>query len=195
MSHVYIVAGGPSLGNFDWSLLADKEVIAVNRAFEVLPYAKFIYFSDLRFWNWHHQELLLHSGHMCTGAKRVKHANVENFRFTGMRGLDVNYGGLRSGNNSGYAAINLAYHMGYKIIYLLGFDMKFMNGQSHWHNGYQARSLERVFDKMIKCFDTLVEPLKEVGVEVYNANSESKLECFSKITIEDAFYGCVAQAI
>lgn len=186
MSHVYIVAGGPSLKNFDWSLLEGKEVIAVNRAFEVLPNAQTIYFSDLRFWHWHHSELLSHSGQKYTCAKRVEHASVEKFRFTGMRGMDVNYGGLRSGNNSGYAAINLAYHLGYKTVYLLGFDMKFSGDDSHWHNGYPARSQERIYSKMIDCFDTLVGPLKEVGVVVYNINQDSRIKCFPMMTIKEA---------
>ena len=103
-----------------------------------------------------------------------------------MRGLDPNYGGLRSGNNSGYAAINLAHHLEYTTIYLLGFDMKFSGQDSHWHSGYPATNRERVFEKMIDCFDTLVAPAKELGLTIINANPNSKIKCFPKITIEEA---------
>mgnify|MGYP000049866842 CR=1 FL=1 len=42
----YIVGGGPSLIDFDWTLLDDKFTIALNNAHLVLPEADIIYCTD-----------------------------------------------------------------------------------------------------------------------------------------------------
>lgn len=44
------------------------------------------------------------------------------------------------GLDSGFAALNLAYLRGYKRIGLLGFDFKWDNGKSHFHEGYAAQN-------------------------------------------------------
>ena len=48
----FVVGGGPSLRGFDWDRLAGERVIAVNRAYEVLPKA-IICSMDLGFWKLH----------------------------------------------------------------------------------------------------------------------------------------------
>lgn len=186
MSRFYIVGGGPSLLGFDWSCLKDKRVIAVNRSFEVLPDAECVYFSDLRFWDWHKDSLVKHRAKKISGIRRMSHEAIETYKITGLTGLDMDPGCLRQGNNSGYGAINLAVHLGAKEIILLGFDMQFSSGRSHWHDGYPVLNAERVFRKMMGFFDTLVEPLKQLDVSVLNANPSSLLTAFPKISLEEA---------
>lgn len=185
---IYIAAGGPSLKNFNWRMLEGKRVIAVNRSYEKVPNAEIIYFSDLRFFEWNQRGLLDHSAEKITGSK-LEHSKVTKIKLTGMNGLDLNEGCIKSGNNSGYAAINLAIHKGAKTIVLLGFDMKFApEGDTHWHNGYVVANRERQFTKMLPCFDTISEPLRNAGVSVYNACPDSAIKVFPKITLDEAIY-------
>lgn len=186
---IYVVAGGPSLINFDWPKLDDKRVIVVNRAFQKLPNAEVVYFSDVRFFNMYETELLKHDATLISGS-RLDHASVEKYSLTGIKGLDLTPGCLRSGNNSGYAAINLAVHKFAKRIILLGFDMKFSNDHHHWHDGYHMKGnqlveRERKFSKMIPYFKYLVEPLNDLGIEIINACPDSALEAFPKATINE----------
>ena len=58
----YIIGGGPSLIGFDWSKLDGKFVIAINRAYEVLPNAQIVYFTDDDYYQRHRSEMLAHSG-------------------------------------------------------------------------------------------------------------------------------------
>jgi hypothetical protein len=182
---MYVVAGGPSLHNYDWRRLADKRVIAVNRAYETVPGAEAVYFSDRRFFDWHKTTLLGHAGRLITGAK-MDHPAVERYTLTGHKGLDLTPGCLRSGNNSGYAAINLAVHLGAKIIILLGFDMCFDGQRTHWHSGYVVANRQKQFSKMLPFFDTLKPALDKIGVTVINACSTSQIEAFVKIPLEHA---------
>lgn len=182
---IYVVAGGPSLTGYDWSKLRDKRVIAVNRSYEVLPYAEIVYFSDKRFFHWHEKGLIAHSAVKVTGAK-LEHPEVDNVSFSGRGGLSTVPGVLRSGNCSGYAAINLAIQMGATSIVLLGFDMKFSAGDSHWHDGHPIPNKERQFKKMLPFFETMLRTSRALNVSIINACPESAITCFQKIQLEQA---------
>lgn len=182
-----IVGGGPSLIGFDFSRLAKYNVIAVNRAYEVLPHAQYIYFSDYRFWGWHQDGLLVHQGSKVTGSPiKIKHPDVLHYKLTGYRGIDLRPGKLRGGNSSGYAAINLAVHLNARRIYLFGFDMCAQEGVTHWHNGHLIKTKPTVYaDNMLRYFPTAVKALACLGVEVYNVGIDSKIDCFKKIALTD----------
>ena len=185
----YIVGGGSSLRGFDWGRLCDRRVVAVNRAYEVLPWAEVVYFTDGRFWEHHRANLLDHTGRLVTGAskKHVDHSRVENYRLTGLRGLDRTPGCLRHGNNSGHAALNLLYHFRARWIYLLGFDFCHgVDGSSHWHDGHPHLHRERVFEKMLPHFSDIAVELKVEGICVWNANPDSRLKVFPFCTPQDA---------
>jgi len=180
---IFIVAGGPSLRGYNWNRLKGKRVIAVNRAYETIPWAEVIYFSDLRFFEWHENALLNHKAKKITGS-RLEHPDVERYKITGQKGLDLKPGHLKSGNNSGYAAINLAIHLKAKIIILLGFDMQFDEQGTHWHNGHKIANRERQFSKMIPYFDSIKPALDEAGITVINACINSRIEVFPKVPLE-----------
>lgn len=184
----YCVGGGPSLIGFDWSRLQDKRCIAINRAYEVLPDAEFVYFTDRRFYEWHKIHLLQHKGRLLLGNAGDQNYDpkVEKYRITGHCGLDTRPGHIRHGNNSGYAAINVAYHLGAKRIVLLGYDMRFAkDGKAHWHDGHPAMNRETSIPKMLMWFPHLVVPLRELRIDVVNANMDSAIECFPKVKLEE----------
>jgi hypothetical protein len=175
----FIVGGGPSLKNFDWSLLNNKFVIAINRAYEVLPNAQIVYFTDDNWYREHREQLLKHSGRLIKGSLTLdKHKDdpIEQYLLTGPNGLETTPGKLRHGHNSAYAAINLAgIHLKIKNIYLLGIDMKWKyseNGKlSHWHDGHKRVDPESSYNTFKKWFSTMSGPLKEHDIEVVNLNS------------------------
>ena len=185
MSTWYLAGGGPSLKNFDWSRLYNKNTIAINRSFQKLPNAPVVLFQDFHFWQWYEKELVTHPGLIVTCEKRITHPKVNIYKKSGPRGIDERPGYLRTGNNSGFAAINLAYHLGAKTIFLLGYDMQFKEGESHWHNGYKIENYEKVFKKMIMYFESVVVPLEKHGIDIYNACPDSKIECFTKVSLGD----------
>lgn len=184
---IYIVGGGTSLKGFNFELLRDKTVIAVNKAFMSLPFAQVLYWSDTRFFEWHGKEIGDFQGIKVTCRPQPKRSDVINLLNTGKTGLETMSYGIRDGGNSGYAAINLAYHLGAKKIVLLGFDMQTNGKETHWHEGYTSTADTSTMERlMIPNFDTIVEPLEKRKVKVYNASPISKLTCFQKISIEEA---------
>lgn len=192
----FIIGGGSSLRGFDWSLLDGKFVVAVNRAYEVLPNANIVYFTDNIFWRDHKSGLLNHKGRLMKGMggslvnPSIKEPRVEEFKITGVTGLEMAPGCTRSGKNSVYAVMNIcAVHLGFKAIYLLGVDMGWGKAQdratSHFHDGYKNMSSNYL--QMKEAFETIKQPLEELGVRVVNLNPHSKLEVFEKRSWEQEF--------
>lgn len=184
----FIVAGGPSLKDFDWRRLDGRFVIAINRSYEVLPEAQVVYFTDASFWNKHKEALLKHKGLLIRGAihpeKEEQHPRLMYFELPRKLGYETAPGKLCHGSNSGYAAINLAANvLNFKQIYLLGYDMDVPEGgQTHWHSGHGKKLNAQSMHGFAKNFDHLVDPLKRIGVRVYNLNNpDSKLTAFTKV--------------
>lgn len=115
------------------------------------------------------------------------HPQVNALRLTGQDGMEDDPSCLRHGSNSGYAAINLAVHLGAKRILLLGYDMRLENGRSNWHDELRPFASPSLYEQsMLPHFATLVEPLGKLGVEVVNCTPGSALDAFPKATLEDA---------
>ena len=189
---VFIVAGGPSLKGFNWSRLNGKDVIAINRSYEVIPNAKYIYFADWDFFEKHKEAILNHGGQILTGyasnicRKRIEHPDVTEYTLTGADGFETKPNSIRHGRNGGYAAINVAYHLGYKRIYLLGYDMGRNGEETHWHNGHPRIDPPSIYTTMLNHYDTMDKALKNVDIEIFNLNPKSKLKVFPFLSVADA---------
>lgn len=182
--------------DFNWSKLDGKFVVAINRAYEVLPNAQIVYFTDKDYWQRHKTEMLKHKGQLIRGAlnpaREEQHPRVQFYKLTGKNGFDRKPGCLKHGSNSTYAALNmLAAHMNFKKIYLLGIDMKWgkrgNRNTSHWHDGHKRIDPESAYKGFATNFACMVQPLQEMGVTVYNINPDSALTAFPKLTFEEVF--------
>ena len=91
------------------------------------------------------------------------------------------------GGNSGYQAMNLACLWGAKRLVLLGFDCKPVDGKAHWFGQHPAQ-LNQVqpFEIWLNHFRRLAADLKAEGIEVFNCSPDSALDCFEKMSIDEA---------
>jgi len=188
----FIVGGGPSLIGFNWALLANKFTIAINRAYEVLPTANLLYFTDTDYWERHKDAMCAHGAPICRGAitaNQTNHPRVNDFLLTGARGIETLPGKLRHGSNSPYAALNLAgVHLGFKTVYLMGVDMKWGEGKkTHWHDGHKRIDPESGYANMINAYDQLVHILPQHGFQVININSGSRIKTLPTVSYEQIF--------
>ncbi len=188
---IFIVGGGQSLEDFDWSFLHDRATIAVTNSFKKLPNAAYIYFSDIRFWNWQRAGLLAHKAAKITTAKIPKNiTSVARYKVSCVKNkaIDFRKGYLKLGNSSGYAAINLAVHLGATEIFLLGYDMHADTGKNHWHSDYPIKNKSHIYARnMLKFFDAAAKELAGAGIKVINFGETSKIECFAKLKLEAVY--------
>lgn len=171
-------------------LLAYGKVIAINDSYLQCPNADVLYFGDADFWK--NYQYSIRENYL--GRRIITLGNqidgVEALRNTGCEGLEQDPGGLRHGQNSGYAAINLAYHFGVKKIVLLGYDMKLSGDRLHANNRPKSKQTPHGFQRVIKehflpHFPTLKQPLAEAGVEVLNATPGSVLTVWPHVNLDE----------
>lgn len=191
----FIVGGGPSLRDFDFSRLAGELVIGVNRAYEQLD-CTVLYSMDDCFFEWARRGAFgpaaadRFSGFCGFRVWAHFHGEVP----TGYFGVKLNSDeglprsiadGFSHGNNSGYSALLMAYLLGANPIYLLGFDMKHQDRRTHWHSGYPHTTPERTLESFKVSFGRIAPELERAGVRVVNLNPDSALDAFPKASFED----------
>lgn len=93
---------------------------------------------------------------------------------------------VHHGRNSGYQALNLAYHLGASKIVLIGYDMQTDGAKVHWH-GDHPKGLQnaRTIDRWAGYFPALAADLEQEGVEVVNCTIKTALDCFPRADLRD----------
>lgn len=189
-SPCFLIGGGPSLREFDFSKLVFHRTIGINKSFLFHP-SNIVYFMDHLFYNEMYgkrpQDVVAwekFSGIKCTPApyseKQKYHSDISlvrrRFSPTVSRSLEE---GIYVGSNSGIGALMLAIALKASPIYLLGYDLA-IKENTHWHEGYG----EGLADMAIRMreylhdFKVLAPLIKEAGVRVVNLNPASALKEF-----------------
>jgi hypothetical protein len=174
------VGGGASLKEVDLSLLCGELVIGANRAYEICNPTLSVTI-DGRFT----QNYLARKG---LGNRDWVFYDAHNlYTHQALDGMFVVRGGGRSlerdlelplceANNSGAAALQIAYALGANPIYLLGFDM-----EGEWHHKPYPRQWRpdtakwRAYREQLESW---ARTLRRRGVRVVNLNPHSALRCF-----------------
>jgi len=100
-------------------------------------------------------------------------------------GLSRDAAVVHSGGNSGYQAINLAYHLGATRIILLGFDMHWHSGKAHFFGDHPEGFNNLQPDRYIAAFRT-IKP-EQYGIEILNCSRVTALDAFPRHNLEDVF--------
>ncbi len=187
---VVCLGGGPSLTQSDVDACRGKaRVIAIKEAYLLAPWADVLYSCDFKWWYGEKGAPTFAGMKYGLEAGSAKWG-VNILRNTGQEGVETDPTGLRTGQNSGYQAVNLAVHFGASRIVLLGFDMwRSPEGKSNWFEGQGIAKSYHVaspYPMFISFFATMVEPLKALGVEVVNCSRSTMLRSFPQMTLEDA---------
>lgn len=188
-STIICLGCGPSLSQEDIDFCRDRaRVIAVKDTWRLAPWADVLYACDGKWWDFYKGVPEFHG--LKFGLTVDGHwPDVNALRNTGMDGLERDPSGLRTGQNSGYQAINLAVHLGATRILLLGYDMQRVKGKAHWYGehlgtGYQHTASP--YHLFLRCFETIGEPLQQLGIEVINCSPQTALTMFPCQSIREA---------
>jgi hypothetical protein len=187
---VVCIGGGPSAGVADLVRIAGRaHCIAINNSYLLAPFADVVYFADKQWWDWHHarKEFMSHPGQKATienTGMLIPDFDVFMLHNDGNEGLSERPNALNTGSNGGYQAVNLAWHSRPKKILLVGYDMRYPGGKSHWHGGHPTKMPESHYTMYARKFDTMLPQLKRSGVEVINCSPGSAIKCFPVSTLE-----------
>lgn len=199
----FVIGGGSSLKDFDWSVLKDKDTVVANMAIFSVPDPKYFVTVDYTFYTKLKPEQKdqfneiktskIFIADMSPGTPLVETDgkiqdvrfnliyNLENFnvvvKAVGKEGFGYTLGDFRTGVNSGYCALQAAIALGYQEIYLLGFDLN-VSAQTHFHNQYGTNldTFRERLDKYYTYFETGLKQLRtDNKVNVWSCNPDSRL--------------------
>lgn len=146
-----------------------------------------LYACDDKWWHRYHDEVKASgfAGELWTqdnrAAQRYRLNRVQGGNASGLGRRGINWGG-----NSGYQSINLAYLWGAVRILLIGFDMRKVDGRSHWFGDHPpGLHNNSPYDAWLKRFDSLAADLRAEQVDVLNCTPESALRAFPFASIDE----------
>lgn len=170
-------------------------VIAVNVAYKIGPWIDMLIFGDSSTWKEDKDGILGFRGLKISCCPDISSDDfTRSLKLVGhdpkkrRGGVSLDPCLIGWNNNSGAAAINLAVHTGVKKIILLGFDMKLDPQQNqHWHKLYASpwNQTKSIFEKHLVGFPLIKKDLDALGIEVFNCNPDSAIECFQKVNFKD----------
>lgn len=131
---VACVGTGPSLTRGDVNYLRGRvNVIAINDAHRLAPWADVLYGCDYKWWHWHGGVPEFRGAKFTQDPRAAEEFGLRWIESKVGEGLSDDPGIIHQGMNSGFQAINLAYLMGATRIILLGYDMQFgPNNEAHY---------------------------------------------------------------
>jgi hypothetical protein len=222
---VVIAASGPSLQQEDLAMARGRaRVVVINDSYLYAPWADIHYICDKRLYDWHRQfqspaqqifgkaramalwhgfaglRVVLESAASCKAHEPallvLRNDSAREGGPSEPSGLCEKPDGVRTGRNSGYQAINLAYHTGATRILLLGYNMQVVGGKSHWFGEHpqmskgqpvqQAKpSNPSAYQQFADSYESLAGKLKAKGVSVINCTADSALKAFKRGTLAD----------
>lgn len=189
---VVCLGTGPSLTQCDVDRCRGQRVIAIKDAHRLAPWADVLFSGDEQWWPTHGPSLTFAGSRYALvsdeqqAMRNAPYASL--LRWTGFDGLETSPRGLRSGRQSGYAALNLAVLFGAVKIILLGYDMQAgPDGRVHFFGAHHAYSKKpKPWQQPVSLFETLIEPLATLGVSVINASRQTALTVFPRLRLEEA---------
>jgi len=185
----FVVAGGPSLRDFNFDLLNSKTTFVSNKTLFDVPNANYFVTTDYTFLNflkknnlyaeWKQNEsekffvanciaeVIQNKNGQITDTRYNLHYELKDFDniiiCKSAKDVGFNYEHFNSGYNSGFCSFQLALIMGYKTIYLLGMDMN-CNEETHYHGGY-GKSLDKMNQNLMNYSKHFKEVLKKLKIE------------------------------
>lgn len=186
---VFVLAGGPSVLDLDLSLLEGRRVVAVKSAWLMYPAADILFFADGRWWKQPDLQPRSFAGLIVTTAAEIGDPRVMKMKKVVPTALSDKPDTLALARTSTTGAINLAVHYGAKRIVLLGVDGKLApDGRRHNHGlrwPWPKGATAAAFADQIREYRAIAPSAVRLGVEIVNANVDSSVDAFPKMTFAE----------
>jgi hypothetical protein len=189
---VAVVAGGPSLIDFDFEKLRGAHVLAVKAAMFSIPWADAGFGLDMpRYNDWRDKLGNLQSRvYWAVPEDQLElipspqSKNITFLKRLDGRRLSDDPSEIYDGGTNGFAAMQICIHKRAKQIVLFGFDY---DGAQSLHTGFgpsRLRGYQQWADWAAQ-FEFYLPYLASKGITVLNACPNSAITCFEKITLQD----------
>lgn len=180
---VFIIGGGPSLRKFDWELLKPELTIGCNTAFMLgSDICKVCVFGDRNWFDVFEAKLVKFKGAVFTNCVSLLHTKHPWLWTMSRQQSGLSRTALGWSNNTGVVAINLAFLLGARCVYLLGFDMRRTVEHSNWHNWIVNEA--QVAPKVYQLFQLEYKKVVQSWHTVFPDREIFNVTCSSALTPE-----------
>lgn len=168
------------------------KIVAVNNAYKVAPFADALVALDTDWWatNWKDEELRNFKGLKFATDPDVRdrfgahwvHGVIRN-------GLSTDWDNVAVGADSGYYALAIAVLMGATKIIMLGYDMGHASdGKTHFFGDHPSNLRNcSPYDLFVERYETIPAWCGENGVQIFNSTRQTRLNCFNRANVRDAY--------
>lgn len=178
-------------------------VVVVNDAYRLLPFADLLYACDAAWWNlhkgtnfagekWSSQHQRLERGQPVNEKKDLaKKYGLQLIHGRHVDGFSFEPGIIHYGSNSGFQALNLVLLFGATEIVMVGYDMRTVGGKRHFFGNHprtlnNSSNYEQWAPNFAKAATTLPPHIK-----IINATPGSAIKCFPFMDLQCALSaGC-----
>jgi hypothetical protein len=185
----FIVAGGPSYRTQSLELLRGRNVVAVNRSFEDVPWAQYVFGMDKDFFVKHRAGLETFAGRIVTNAPGVPLPDVLLVEKAKKPNFAGNSGQIHCNRTSLAGAMELAALLGTESMVLIGADGRNDDEAARAHKErypYKPHRPPR-YDDWRKELMAVAAALKRLGVPVANCSPGSTYaDLWPIVTLEEA---------
>lgn len=189
----FVLGCGPSLTAEIVDTIKGRRVVAVNAAYRLAPWAPYLVFSDRGWFDHRRPAIEAFRGVVVTPSRRPAEVLPAKVMRVAVARTGVfpqpGSGPIRHGNSSGALGVSLAVALGAERVVLLGFDMRVVDGRSHWHAEYWARpaeNFEPVYrERFVPAFNGWCAQAMAMGVRIVNATAGSALQEFPFVTLDE----------
>lgn len=183
-NEIYIIGGGSSLTDFDFSKLENKTTITVNKGLAYVPNLN--YFVTMDFTALRKIPAIEGSNatkifiaNLAEPCLQEMNGQIIDVRFNliykledfdmiiksrNKNGIGFSFNDFRNGENSGFCALQLAILLGYKNIYLLGIDLDTVKESTHFHHGYN-QNIKKFKQNLEAYYKNFVIGIKELKIK------------------------------
>lgn len=173
---VVCIASGPSLIAEDCGAVERSgfPAIAVNSSWKMARFAEILYAGDSAWWESYSDEIDIPAERWSCTRQAAQRFGVSHHQSGGAY-------------NSGMRAIQFAMQQGASRVLLLGYDCSLAAG-THWHGDHQ-KTKNPDAQKVAgwhKQFAQVAAEAKARGVDVINCSRHSALNCFPRLSLEEA---------
>lgn len=189
-----VAAPGPSLTPDVAQMCRGERVVAVNNAYRLMPWADVTYACDSQWWEIHRLNVL--SGERWTShslspkndkAMLADRLGLRVIEGRGDAGFSRDPGHINYASNSGFQAVNLALLWGADPVILVGFDMRPVEGKTHFFGRHRPPLRESAqWGTWIGNFNKAAEMLWHPRPTIINATPGSALRCFPRMALAEA---------
>jgi len=202
----FIIGTGPSLKKTNLSLINDEILFGVNTLYRGLKKfginCQYWAVGDRKVFIEHYKPLLSlnttiflggHAGQEFLEKKQyyLKEAEIEpivvktlgRMNVWGKFGEDLT-NGTYSGGNVVITSIQIAFHLGFKEVYLLGCDSTY-KGSHHFDGEKHSFQKERKWSYIFAAYELCKKTYENTGRKIYNSTVGGQLEVFERKSLEE----------